>query len=270
MIELSDADDPRLRDYVSLRDTQLRQSLEHDRGLFIAEGALIIERAIEAGHEPVSFLLAPRWLERLDAVLGASDAECYVVPEPTIERLTGFHVHRGALAAMARGPERSLTELLDARRLVVCEDIVDHTNVGAIIRAAAGLGWDGVVLAPRAADPLYRRAIKTSMGTVFSLPWARMPEWERGVQSLRDADFVVAALALSDAATPLEHFASTVGPETKLALLFGTEGEGLSQRWLSQADVHVTIPMSRGVDSLNVASAAAVACYSLRPPVSLA
>lgn len=263
IIEVTGSNDPRLRDYVSLRDTQLRQSVESERGLFIAEGALIIERAVEAGHEPISFLLAPRWLARLGALLEKSTAPCYLMSEADIECLTGFHVHRGALAAMRRAPERSFSDLFDAHRLVVCEDIVDHTNVGAIMRAAAGLGWDGVALAPRSADPLYRRAIKTSMGTVFSLPWARMDDWETGVAALRDAGFVVAALALSDDALTLDQFASTLSADTRLALLFGTEGEGLSDRWLSQADVHVTIPMSRGVDSLNVASAAAVACYTL-------
>ncbi|PIF02452.1 MAG: rRNA methyltransferase, partial [Propionibacterium sp.] len=145
-------------------------------------------------------------------------------------------------------------------RLVVCEDIVDHTNIGAIIRCAAGLGWDGVLLAPRAADPLYRRAIKTSMGTVFALPWARMKNHHSDLALLRQAGFQLAALTLSETAVSLADY----NPPEKLAILLGTEGSGLSSAWLDQADTAVKIPMSAGVDSLNVAAAAAVACYALQ------
>lgn len=152
-----------------------------------------------------------------------------------------------------------------ARRLVVCEDIVDHTNVGAIIRCAAGIGWDGVLLAPRAADPLYRRAIKTSMGTVFQLPWARLEDWAGGLGELRDHGFTVAAMALSGDSVTLDEFSADLRQNPrKVALLMGTEGAGLSAHWISQADVVVRIPMAGGVDSLNVAAAAAVACYELR------
>lgn len=264
LVELTDASDPQLADYVSLRDTQLRHAIEHAEGLFITEGTKIIERAAAAGFRPRSFLLARRWLDQLDGVLAETDAPCYVLPERTIEALTGFHVHRGALASFHRGAERSPDSLLDADRLVVCEDIVDHTNVGAIIRVAAGLGWDGVLLAPRAADPLYRRAIKTSMGTVFSIPWARMADGD-GLDVLTRAGFTVVALALRDDAVPLDELAAQVasGQYPKIAVLLGTEGDGLSDAWLSQADVVATIPMHRGVDSLNVATSAAIACYAL-------
>lgn len=263
-IEITDQHDPRLGDYVSLRDVSLRRSLEAERGLFIAEGEKVIRRAIEAGHRPRSFLLAERWIPGLSDLLDAHpDAPVYVVTEALAEQVTGFHVHRGALASVYRAEPTPMASLLGLSRLVVAEDIVDHTNVGAIIRNAAGLGWDGVLLAPRAADPLYRRAIKVSMGTVFSLPWARMDDWGTGLVTLREAGFTVVALALTPDALSLDEFAARPRPE-KLAIVVGTEGDGLSHRWISQADVVVQIPMLHGVDSLNVAAATAVACWALR------
>lgn len=264
-VDITDPADPRLRDYVALRDTSLRHSLEAEHGLFIAEGEKVIRRAVEAGYPPRSFLLAPRWIASLSDLLERTEAEVYVVSAQLAEQVTGFHVHRGALASMQRQERHRVDDLLGARRLVVVEDIVDHTNVGAIVRSAAGLGWDGVLLAPRAADPLYRRAVKTSMGAVFSLPWARMTDWQHGLERLRDAGFTVVALALREDSVSLDEFAATVGPEAKLAVLMGTEGQGLSQHWLDQADVVVRIPMGHGVDSLNVAAATAVVCYVLRP-----
>ena len=270
LVHLEDATDSRLGDYVALRDTSLRKHLESAEGLFIAEGAKIIRRALEAGYRPRSFLLAERWLGGLADLLDAHDVPVFVVSEELAERVTGFHVHRGALASLHRHTPWRLNDLLDAQRLVVCEDIVDHTNVGAIIRNAAGLGWDGVLLAPRAADPLYRRAIKTSMGTVFALPWARLADWAGGLRRLQDAGFTIVALALRDDSVTLAEFASELRARPrKIALLLGTEGDGLSSHWLAQADVVVRIPMSRGVDSLNVAAAAAVACYELGPAESI-
>lgn len=263
-IDITDPADPRLADYVSLRDVSLRRSLEAAEGLFIAEGAKVIRRACEAGYRPRSFLLAPRWIDGLRDVLDAVDAPVYVLTESMAEQVTGFHVHRGALASMERQTRWRAEDLLGARRLVVCEDIVDHTNVGAIIRCAAGLGWDGVLLAPRAADPLYRRAIKTSMGTVFALPWARLEDWSQGLLRLKEHGFTVAAMALSDDSVGLDEFAADLRERPrKVALLMGTEGAGLSSHWIGQADVVVRIPMARGVDSLNVAAAAAVACHAL-------
>lgn len=259
-IDITDPADIRLGDYVGLRDVQLRKSLEAERGVFIAEGATIIARAADAGCRPRSFLLAERWLPGLATVCDAwPDVPVYVVTEAFAEQVTGFHVHRGALASFERPAPMPFDELLAARRLVICEDIVDHTNVGAIIRCAAGLGWDGVVLAPRAADPLYRRAIKTSMGTVFGLPWVRMTDSRADLARLREAGFVLAAMALTPDAVALDEFEAP----NKLALLMGTEGAGLSPDWLAEADLAVKIPMQRGVDSLNVAAAAAVACYAL-------
>lgn len=263
-VPVTDAADPRLSDYVALRDTSLRKSLESERGLFIAEGEKVIRRAIEAGHRPRSFLLAERWIPGLaDLIDLHPDAPVHVVSEDLAEAVTGFHVHRGALASLHRAEPTPMADLLGLRRLVVAEDIVDHTNVGAILRNAAGLGWDGVLLAPRAADPLYRRSIKVSMGTVFSLPWARVDDWATAIPSLRAAGFTVVALALTPDAVGLDDLVAAGVPD-KLAIVVGTEGEGLSRRWIEQADAVVSIPMAHGVDSLNVAAATAVACWALR------
>ena len=264
LIEITEADDDRLTDYVRLRDASLRRSLEEANGMFIAEGEKVIRRAAEAGYVPRSFLLAPRWADALDDVLTSSDAPCYLVSEALAEQVSGFHVHRGALASFRRHLAWTSAQVVDgATRLVVAEDIVDHTNVGAIMRSAAALGWDGALLAPRAADPLYRRAIKTSMGAVFALPWARMTDWEDGLNDLRAQGFTTVAMALRDDAVPLATLADD--PPSKIALLVGTEGAGLSHHWLAQADVITQIPMHNDVDSLNVAAATAIACYALRP-----
>ena len=265
-IQVESGDDPRLADYVSLRDMSLRKSLEARQGLFIAEGEKVIRRAAEAGYRPRSFLLTPRWIDGLRDILNAQDVPVNVVSEALAEQVTGFHVHRGALASFQRMTRWRLDDLLGAQRLVVCEDLVDHSNVGAIVRDAAALGWEGVLFAPHCADPLYRRAIKTSMGAVFGLPWARMDDWGRGLQTLKQAGFTLAAMALRDEAVTLDEFAAALRAKPrKVALLMGTEGAGLSSHWLDQDDVVVRIPMDHGVDSLNVAAAAAVACYVLSP-----
>ncbi|WP_420175657.1 TrmH family RNA methyltransferase [Luteococcus sp. OSA5] len=264
-VEITDPADPRLRDYVALRETSLRHSMEAAEGLFIAEGTKVIRRAVEGGYRPRSFLLTPRWADELRDLLDGCDADVYLVDFALAEQVTGFHVHRGALASIERQTRHRLEDLLELERIVVAEDIVDHTNIGAILRSAAGLGWDGVLLAPRAADPLYRRAVKTSMGAVFSLPWARMTDWEGDLDRLKQAGFTVVALALREDAVTLDEFAAGVAPGQKLAVLMGTEGAGLSDEWLAQADAVVTIPMGNGIDSLNVAAATAVVCYTLRP-----
>jgi tRNA G18 (ribose-2'-O)-methylase SpoU len=261
---ITDASDPRLADYVSLRDASLRRHLESDQGLFIAEGAKVIRRAVGAGYRPRSFLLAERWLEGLHDVLTRwPAAPVYVVTEDLAEQVTGFHVHRGALASLHRDQRHSVEELLAQQRLVVLEDIVDHTNVGAILRNAAGLGWDGALLSPRAADPLYRRSIKVSMGAVFSLPWARLVDWRGAPQLLSAAGFLTVALSLAPDAVELSQLAATITPRSRIAVLLGTEGAGLSTRWSDGAAVRARIPMSAGIDSLNVAAAGAIACYSL-------
>lgn len=260
-IDIADPSDPRLADYVGLRDASLRRHLESEQGLFIAEGEKVIRRAIEAGYRPRSFMLAARWLDSLREVVG--DAPVYRVSEQTAERISGFHVHRGALASLHRETRHTMADLLGVRRLMVCEDIVDHTNVGAILRNAAGLGWDGVLLSPRCADPLYRRAIKTSMGAVFSLSWARADDWAGMVPALQASGFTVLALALADGAVDLDLAAAGAGTG-RVAVLLGTEGAGLSTRWIEQADVVARIPMRAGIDSLNVAAASAIAGYVLR------
>lgn len=259
LIPVDDPADPRLADYRDLRDVALRRRLETDHGLFLAEGEKVVRRAVEAGYPARSFLMAPRWLEGLGDVLDRSGAPCFVVSEELAEQVTGFHVHRGALASLERLPLPSVDQVLDgARTLLVLEDVVDHTNVGAIIRSGAALGVDAVLLSPRCADPLYRRAVKVAMGAVFSVPWTRLPDWHDALPSLSARGFVTVALTLAEDAVPLDEALSGLD---RVALVLGTEGHGLSERWQSSADRRAVIPMREGVDSLNVAAACAVACY---------
>jgi tRNA G18 (ribose-2'-O)-methylase SpoU len=218
-----------------------------------------VRRAIEGGHEARSFLMAPRWLDGLADVLDRSSAPCYVLPEALIEQVTGFHVHRGALASLERRPLPSVEDVLEgARSVLVLEDVVDHTNVGAIFRSGAALGFDAVLLAPRCADPLYRRAIKVAMGAVFTLPWTRLPAWYDALPTLSAAGFTTVALTLADDAAPIDE---AVRGLDRVALVLGSEGHGLSPRWETSADRRAVIPMREGIDSLNVAAATAVACY---------
>ena len=259
IVEIDDPGDPRLADYRDLRDVELRKHLEAEHGLFLAEGEKVVRRAVEAGFTPRSYLMAPRWLDGLADVLATSDAPCFVVSEALAEEVTGFHVHRGALASLQRRPLRSLDEVLDgARSVLVLEDIVDHTNVGAILRSGAALGFDAVLLAPRCADPLYRRSIKVAMGAVFTMPWTRLPDWQDALASLSARGFTTVALTLADDATGIEE---AVAGLDKVALVLGSEGHGLSSHWERSADRRATIPMRAGIDSLNVAAATAVACY---------
>jgi tRNA G18 (ribose-2'-O)-methylase SpoU len=262
---VSDPDDPRLADYVRLRETSLRRHLESTHGLFIAEGEKVIRRAVESGYRPRSFLLAERWLPGLADVLRRwPEVPVYVVTEDLAEEVTGFHVHRGALASLHREVRHSVDDLLRTERLVVIEDVVDHTNVGAVLRNAAALGWDGVLLTPRAADPLYRRSVKVSMGAVFSLPWARLDNWATGPERLRRAGFTTVALTLAEDAVDLAAVAARLqASATKVAILLGTEGAGLSPHWTAKADIRAVIPMRQSIDSLNVAAASAIACYVL-------
>ena len=259
LIPVDDPRDPRLADYRDLRDVELRKHLEAEHGLFLAEGEKVVRRAAEGGFAARSFLMAPRWLDGLSDVLDATDAPCYVVTEALAEEVTGFHVHRGALASLERRPLPPVAEVLEgARTVVALEDVVDHTNVGAVFRSAAALGFDAAVLSPRCADPLYRRSVKVSMGAVFSLPYARMEDWYGGVADLSARGFTTVALTPAADAVGIER---AVVDLPKVALLVGSEGPGLSQRWLRSADVRAMIPMAAGVDSLNVAAATAVACY---------
>ncbi len=257
------ADDPRLADYRDLTDVALRRLLEPAGGLYIAESSKVIARALAAGHRPRSVLVQDKWLPEIEELLGDADVPVYVVDAAVAESLTGYAVHRGALAAMHRPDLPSVHDVVaDARLVVVLEDIMDHTNIGAIFRAAAGLGADAVLVSPRCADPLYRRSVRVSMGTVFQVPWTRLPEWREASGILSGAGFSLAALALADGAVPLDDYAAA-RPE-RVALILGAEGDGLSRRALEAADTVVTIPMEAGVDSLNVAAASAVALWALR------
>ncbi|MFV0429067.1 MAG: TrmH family RNA methyltransferase [Arachnia sp.] len=260
-IEIDQVDDPRVADFVSLRDASLRRRIEPERGIFIAEGATIIQRAVASGCQPRAFLLAERWLPGLADTLAAwPEVTCYVAGEAVIEQISGFHVHRGALGSFRRPEPTPWERFTQARRVIVCESLVDHANIGAIMRTAAALGWDGVLVSPDSADPLYRRAIKASMGASLQVPWRRM-ERADDLRRLSQAGFTLAATVLSDQA---------LGPEAlpaadRLALLVGSEGHGLSAQWRELADVEVSIQMAAGVDSLNVATALGIFAYLLRP-----
>ena len=263
VVEISDPADPRLADYRDLTDVALRRVLEPEGGLYIAESAKVIGRALDAGHLPRSVLVQQKWVAEVAGLLDGTDTPVYVVAAEVAESLTGYAVHRGALAAMHRPALASVADVVaGARTVVILEDIVDHTNVGSAFRSAAALGADGVLISPRCADPLYRRSVRVSMGTVFQVPWTRLPEWTKTRGVLSELGFHVAALALSDGAVGLDEFAAD-RPE-RVALLLGAEGDGLSRRALQSADTVVTIPMAGGVDSLNVAAAAAVALWALR------
>ena len=263
LLQVDDVADPRLRDYTDLRDVQLRLKHEHATGIYLAEGEKVVRRAHEAGHVARSFLMAPRWLDGLADVLDASDAPCFVMSEDLIEQVTGFHVHRGALSAVERpAPVPAHRLLASASRVVVLEDLVDHTNVGAVFRVAAGLGFDAVLLSPRCADPFYRRAVKVAMGAVFAVPHARVDDWYATPALLSEHGFTTFAMTLAPDAVPLDDVTDL--PE-RIALVVGSEGPGLSAHWQRESDVRVTIPMAAEVDSLNVATSVAVACWHLRP-----
>jgi len=263
IVPITDLSDERLSDYANLTDVALRRLSEPAGGLYIAESSKVIARAIAAGHRPRSVLVQRQWLPDLEPLLAGIDVPVFVGESALLESLTGYNLHRGALAAMHRPALVPVADILrDARRVVVLEDIVDHTNVGAIFRSVAGLGADAVLITPRCADPLYRRSVRVSMGTVLQVPWTRLEDWPHGAQQLRDAGFHVAALALSESAVSLDEFADN--PPERVALVLGTEGDGLSRAALDASDTVVTIPMMHGVDSLNVASASAVALYALR------
>lgn len=263
IVPISDPADTRLRDYIALTDVSLRRLTEPQDGLYIAESTKVIERALAAGHRPRSVLLQQKWLGELEPLLVDLDIPVFLASQEVLGQITGFVMHRGALASMHRPVLPAPAELLaSARRVVVLEDIVDHTNVGAIFRAVAGLGADAVLVTPRCADPLYRRSVRVSMGAVLQIPWTRLPEWPDAASRLHDAGFTIAALALDEGAVTLDAFAAD--PPERVALLLGTEGDGLSNAAIEGSDVVVTIPMARDVDSLNVAAASAVALWALR------
>ncbi|WP_288026646.1 RNA methyltransferase [Arthrobacter sp.] len=262
IIQLEDPADPRVSDYTSLTDVQLRKVREPAEGMYIAESSRVLRRALEAGHVPRSFFMARKWLPELADVIDAHpDVPVFVGTAGMLEDITGFHLHRGAMAAMQRPAAADIPTLLaDARRVAVLEDIVDHTNIGAIFRSAAALGVDAVLVSPRCGDPLYRRSIRVSMGAVFQVPWARLPAWPEGMAMLRSAGFTTAALALKPDSLSIQQLAAR--HDERLALILGTEGDGLGAQTVADADHTVMIPMYAGVDSLNVAAASAVAFFA--------
>jgi len=293
---ITDLADPALDDYLRMTDVRLRSHLEVERGLFMAESYEVISRALDAGMAPRSFLMSEKWLERFAPLFTRfPEVPVFVGAEPLIEQLTGFHLHRGALAAMQRPVLPSAAELLrDAQgagardhadhaeaghataraegpqaprgsgrsRIAILEDLVDHTNVGACFRSAAAMGVDAVLVTPRCADPLYRRSIRVSMGTVFQVPWTRIENWPMSMQELKGAGYLVAGLTLGEGAVTLDELAAQ--DHQDLALILGNEGHGLLGETDRQLDRRVTIPMMHGVDSLNVAAASAVAFYATR------
>lgn len=260
---MSEVGDSRLDVYRQLTDVSLRRVVEPEWGLFMAESATVIDRAVAAGYDAVSALTSPRWLPELSTLLSDSDAAIYVADEAVLAGVTGYRVHRGALAAMRRRPLPALDDVLSrSRRLVVLEAIVDHTNVGAVFRSVAGLGFDGVVVDPTCADPLYRRSVRVSMGTVFAIPWTRAESWPAALDDIHARGFTTVALSPSGASV-LSDVAAEVAK--KVALVLGTEGHGLSEAAMARVDFRARIPMSSQVDSLNLAAATAIACYALGP-----
>ena len=263
VIEITDPDDTRIADYRCLTDIDLRTRFEPPHGLFIAEGELVIRRAVRAGYRLRSVLVSPRWLGSLAGIELPPGAPTYLAQPDVLEAVTGFNVHRGALASVHRPPLPAAAEVLaGALRVAILEDVNTHTNVGAIFRCAAGLGMDAVLLSPSCADPLYRRAVRVSMGEVFAVPYARLASWPAELDDVRAAGFRLLALTPDPVATALDRL--DLDPSEKAAVVLGAEGPGLSASALTAADTLVRIPMSRGVDSLNVAAAAAVAFYALR------
>lgn len=288
-ITIDSIDDERVAAYTNLTEIQLRNRLEPERGLFIAESPKVIDRALAAGREPISLLVEEPWIEGMSQTFDVvdkrwgTDIPVYVASPEQLRQLTGYRLHRGALSAMRRWPLPSVEETCrDARRVAVMENIVDHTNVGALMRSAAALDVDAVLVTPSCGDPLYRRAARVSMGTVFQIPWTRIGGddkhfWpRRGLEELRSLGFTTVAMALSDDSISLDELTRRLNnsPESadhidKLALIFGTEGDGLSRHTIAGADLTVKIPMSHGVDSLNVAASSAVAFYATSPKLSL-
>lgn len=270
IIDITDFNDPALDVYARLTEGQLKSRADLSKGLFIAESPNVIHRALDAGYEPVSLLMERKHIEgqAREIVARCGDLPLYTAPLSVLTELTGFPLTRGVLCAMRRKPLHMAEEVCrDARRIAVLEDVMNPTNVGAIFRSAAALGMDAVLLTPACSDPLYRRAVRVSMGTVFQIPWApigdELSDWPGpGMERLRAMGFKTAAMALSDDSVAIDDPALMA--EEKLAIVLGTEGEGLSACTIADCDYTVRIPMSHGVDSLNVAAASAVAFWQLR------
>jgi len=263
IIEITDFNDPALDVYARLTENQLINRHEPEKGLFIAESPKVVERALNAGYVPVSLLLERKHIEgEAKKVLArVGDIPVYTAEFDVLTKLTGFQLTRGVLCAMRRSPLPSVEEVCrDARRVAVLENVMNPTNVGAIFRSAAALHMDAVLLTPACSNPLYRRASRVSMGTVFQVPWTYLKE-DSYVSALKQLGFATAAMALTDNSVSIDHPA--LAKEEKLAIILGTEGEGLMDSTIAACDYTVKIPMSHGVDSLNVAAASAVAFWQL-------
>ncbi len=269
IIEITDFAAPELDVYARLTEGQLKCRADLTKGLFIAESPNVILRALDGGYEPVSLLMERKHIEgqAREVVARCGDVPLYTAPLAVLTELTGFPLTRGVLCAMRRRPIPRVEEVLrGARRIAVLENIMNPTNVGAIFRSAAALGMDAVLLTPACSDPLYRRAVRVSMGTVFQIPWAQigqeLSDWPQpGLETLRDLGFKTAAMALRDDSVSIDDVALMA--EEKLAIVLGTEGEGLADGTIADCDYTVRIPMFHGVDSLNVAAASAVAFWQL-------
>lgn len=269
IIEITDLSIPELDIYARLNETQLLHYYEPDNGLFIAESPKVIERALNAGYTPVSLLLERKHIkgEAHEIIARCGDVPIYTAEFDILTQLTGFQLTRGVLCAMRRSTLPSVEEVCaNTRRIAILEDVVNPTNVGAIFRSAAALNIDAILLTPACSNPLYRRAARVSMGTVFQIPWTYLngedAEWPiHGMQLLRKLGFKTAAMALSDNAINIDN--PWLMAEDKLAIILGTEGDGLSTQTIADCDYTVCIPMSHGVDSLNVAAASAVAFWQL-------
>ena len=270
IIKITDIAAPELDVFTRLTEAQLRNRLEPEKGVFIAESPKVIGRALDAGYEPVSLLMEPRHIDGQgrDIIARCEGIPVYTASREILEGLTGYALTRGVLCAMRRPPLPSVEDVCaNARRVAVLEGIVDSTNVGAIFRSAAALNIDAVLVTPTCGDPLYRRAVRVSMGTVFQVPWTRIgsepSEWpEPGLERLRKLGFQTAAMALSDDSVSIDD--PRLAAEEKLAIVLGTEGDGLAERTIAECDYTVRIPMAHQVDSLNVAAASAVAFWELR------
>ena len=265
MIEITSLDDPRVSMFSRLTEAQLRMELEPEKGVFIAESPKVIRVALDAGWEPTALLCERKHIEgdAKDIVARiASRVPIYIGSRELLTQLTGYTLTRGVLCAMRRKPQPTVAEVLsNARRVVVIEAVTDTTNIGAIFRSAAALGIDAVLLTRDTCDPLNRRAVRVSMGTVFLVPWTWL---DAPITSLHDYGFRTAAMALSEQSVSLDN--AQLKAEPRLAVIMGTEGDGLPYQTIEEADYTVRIPMAHGVDSLNVAAAAAVAFWELRNP----
>ena len=264
--EITTFEDPRLDVYARLTEAQLLNRFEPQKGMFIAESPKVIQRALDAGCQPVSFLVERNHVgqEGEDVILRCPDVPVFTASLDVLTQLTGFQLTRGMLCAMRRPRQPEAMEILqNANRVAILEDVMNPTNVGAIFRSAAALGMDAVLLTPGCSDPLYRRCARVSMGTVFQIPWAFYPRWpEPAMSQLKELGFTTAAMALADNSVSIED--PCLKKAEKLAVLLGSEGDGLSETTIARCDHTVKIPMYHGVDSLNVAAASAVAFWALR------